>query len=53
MKHYSVIYYDSEHHKQQICAYAHDCFEARQIIIESVKFVQEHPNTINHILMEA
>ena len=52
MKHYTVCYYDSQHHKQSICAYANDCYEARQVAIESVRFIHEHPNTINHILME-
>ncbi len=52
MKHYTVCYYDSQHHKQAICAYANDCYEARQVAIESVRFIHEHPNTINHILME-
>ena len=53
MKHYTVMYYDSEHHNQNICTYAHDCFEARLIAIETVSFIKEHPNTIKHILMEA
>ncbi len=52
MNHYTVGYYDSQHHHQDVCAYANDSFEARQVVMESVKFVQEHPNSIDHILLE-
>ncbi len=52
MKHYTIGYYDSEHHKKTICAYAANCYEARLIAIESVRFIYEHPNTIHHILLE-
>ena len=52
MNHYTVGYYDSQHHHKDVCAYADDSFEARQVIMESVKFVQEHPNSIDHILLE-
>jgi hypothetical protein len=52
MNHYTVGYYDSQHHEKSICTYAHDSYEARQVAIESIKFINEHPNTINHILLE-
>ena len=52
MNHYTVGYYDSQHHHQDVCAYASSSFEARQVIIESVKFVKDHPNAIDHILLE-
>ena len=52
MNHYTVGYYDSQHRKKIICTYAQDSYEARQVAMESVKFIHEHPNTINHILLE-
>ena len=51
MNHYTVRYYDSQHHRQDVCTYAHDSFEARQVAMESVKFIQDHPNCIDHILL--
>ena len=52
MNHYTVRYHDSQHRHQDVCIYADDCFEARQVAMESVKFIQDHPNSIDHILLE-
>ncbi len=33
MNHYTVGYYDSQHHHQDVCAYANDSFEARDGLV--------------------
>ena len=48
---YTISYRDSHRQKREFCAYAKDSFEARQVAMESVKFIQDHPNCIDHILL--
>ncbi len=48
--HYTVGYRDERSRKCVICAYAKDSYEARQVVMETVRYVHEHPNCIDHIL---
>ncbi|HGY5533450.1 MAG: hypothetical protein AB8A49_08685 [Prochlorococcus sp.] len=47
---YTIGYRDAARHRCEFCAYANDSFEARQVVMESIKYVHEHPNAIDHIL---
>ena len=47
---YTISYHDGERNRCEFCAYANDSYEARQVAIETIKFVNEHPNAIDHIL---
>ena len=47
---YTISYRDAGRNRCQFCAYAHDSFEARQVAMEMVKFVNDHPNAIDHII---
>ena len=47
---YTISYRDGQRNRCEFCAYANDSFEARQVAMETVKFIHEHPNAIDHIL---
>nr|WP_320667376.1 hypothetical protein [Prochlorococcus sp. MIT 1307] len=47
---YTISYRDGQRNRCEFCAYANDSFEARQVAMETIKFVHEHPNSIDHIL---
>ena len=47
---YTISYRDNERNKCEFCAYASDSYEARQVAMETIKFVSDHPNSIDHIL---
>ena len=47
---YTISYLDGARNRCEFCAYANDSYEARQVAMETIKFVHEHPNSIDHIL---
>ena len=47
---YTISYRDGQRNRCEFCAYANDSFEARQVAMETIKFIHEHPNAIDHIL---
>ena len=47
---YTISYRDIQRNRCEFCAYANDCYEGRQVAMEMIKFVHEHPNSIDHIL---
>jgi len=47
---YTISYRDGQRNRCEVCAYANDSFEARQVAMETIKFIHEHPNAIDHIL---
>tara|TARA_B100000927_G_scaffold202330_2_gene163937 strand:+ start:4734 stop:4895 length:162 start_codon:yes stop_codon:yes gene_type:complete len=49
MTHYIVGYMDHSHNHQEIGVTAKDSFEARDIAVEDVPYIHEHPNSIDHI----
>mgnify|MGYP004205958779 CR=1 FL=1 len=51
-KHYTVGYHESNREHKDICTYANDCYEAKEIALHDVKHLQEHPHSIDSIFME-
>ena len=47
---YTISYHDAQRKSQEFCAYAADSFEARLLAMETIRYIQEHPNTIDYIL---
>ena len=47
---YTISYLDGKRNRCEFCAYANDSYEARQVVMETIQFLYEHPNAIDHIL---
>ena len=51
-KHYTVGYHETNREHKDICTYADNCFEAKEIALHDVKHLQEHPHSIESIFVE-
>jgi hypothetical protein len=50
--HYTVGYHELNREHKDICTYADNSFEAYKIATEDVKYLHEHPHSIESILIE-
>ena len=47
---YTISYRDGQRNRCEFCAYANDSYEAKQVAMQTIEFVHEHPNAIVNIL---
>ncbi len=52
MTHYTVGYLDEVRQHQEICVTAEDSFDARNIAMNDVPYIHDHPHSIDCILSE-
>jgi hypothetical protein len=52
MSHYTVGYLDESRQHKEICAYAQDSWDARNVAVNDVPYLQRHPSSIDCILVE-
>lgn len=51
-KAYTIRYTDDLGQQRDFCTYAKDAYDARITALEMVQTLHDHPNRINHILLE-
>ena len=52
MSHYTVSYLDESKQHKEICAYAQDSWDARNVAVNDVPYLQRYPSSIDCILVE-
>ncbi len=52
LKPYTVYYRDLKNHRLENCFYALDAYEARTLAMDFNEYINEHPNSIDHIRCE-
>tara|TARA_R100000458_G_scaffold9283_1_gene7366 strand:+ start:274 stop:438 length:165 start_codon:yes stop_codon:yes gene_type:complete len=52
IKHYTIGYFDGQHKHQDTYVDAETSWEARYSALENHKYLHEHPNSIDYILVK-
>jgi len=52
VSHYTVQYLDETRHHTSICTYAEDAWDARNVAVHDVPYLNAHPSTIDCILKD-